>query len=103
MSDPEAHHDTFALDLENIPLSIILIHIAMPIPLEQEWRDHHSHLKFISHMHMLDKLDIVSMSFDAVNKIASMPSNVSVADIWKKEKELSRRKILSIILAFYLW
>ena len=26
-----------------------------------------------------------------------------VVDIWKKEREMSRRKILSIILVFYLW
>jgi hypothetical protein len=26
-----------------------------------------------------------------------------VADIWKKEKMMSKRKILSIILVFYVW
>ncbi|XP_064385154.1 G-protein coupled receptor 143-like [Halichondria panicea] len=37
-----------------------------------------------------------------MNRIANMPSNISVADVWRKEKELSRRKILSILLVFYL-
>ena len=30
-------------------------------------------------------------------------SSGPVVDIWKKEREMSRRKILSIILVFYLW
>ncbi len=45
----------------------------------------------------------ISLCFCVVNRIANMPSNISVADVWRKEKELSRRKILSILLVFYLW
>ena len=35
-----------------------------------------------------------------MNKTAKVAPPV---DIWKKEKKVSRRKILSIILVFYLW
>lgn len=41
-----------------------------------------------------------------VKKNAQLPSSGvtgPVADIWKKDKQLSKRKILSIILVFYLW
>jgi hypothetical protein len=41
-----------------------------------------------------------------VKKNAQLPSSGvtgPVADIWKKDRQLSKRKILSIILVFYLW
>ena len=42
----------------------------------------------------------------AVKRNAKLPATGvtgPVADIWKKEKEMSKRKILSIILVFYVW